>query len=107
MLPDVGGALFVRGDPDATGAINITDGIFILNFLFLGGERPACPDAADTDDNGTHNITDGIYLLNFLFLGGSPPPPPYNKSVPFKDMCGPDPTADALSEACDFSPCAP
>ncbi|MEM7263812.1 MAG: hypothetical protein AAF488_17625, partial [Planctomycetota bacterium] len=26
-----------RGDADASGSLNITDGIFILNFLFLGG----------------------------------------------------------------------
>jgi hypothetical protein len=68
---------FIRGDPDDSGALNITDGIYVLNFLFLGGPPPWCPDAADADNSGSINITDGIYVLNFLFLGGPPPPPPH------------------------------
>ena len=79
--------LFVRGDADGSGAINITDGIFVLNFLFLGGPDPGCAFAADADDSGTINITDGIFILNFLFLGGPEPPTPHPE-------CGTDPTAN-------------
>ena len=69
---------FVRGDTDATGTINLTDGIVILQYLFVGAEAPSCLDAADADDSGDVNLTDGIYVLNFLFSAiGSPPPPPY------------------------------
>ena len=35
-LPSCQGRRFVRGDADANGSINLTDGIVILNFLFLG-----------------------------------------------------------------------
>ena len=62
-----------------------TDGIYILNFLFLGGAPPICGDAADADDNGSIQLTDGIFILNFLFLGGEGPP------APGLD-CGEDPT---------------
>ncbi|MEM7261679.1 MAG: Ig-like domain-containing protein, partial [Planctomycetota bacterium] len=71
------GTAFVRGDPDASGATNITDGIFILNFLFLGGAGSTCTASADADGSGAVNITDGIFVLNFLFLGGIAPPAPY------------------------------
>ena len=30
--------------------MQLTDGIFILNFLFLGGDSPGCFEAADADD---------------------------------------------------------
>jgi hypothetical protein len=95
----VGGPLFARGDADAGGNDpNITDGIFVLNFLFLGGPPPPCRDAADADDNGAVNITDGIYILNFLFLGGPPPPDPRAPT------CGEDTTPSELT--CDsFPPC--
>ena len=89
---------FLRGDSDSSGAINITDGIFVLNFLFLGGPNPSCADAADADDSGTHNITDGIYVLNFLFLGGPNPPSPGTES------CGDDPTVDDL-DCAEYSNC--
>ncbi|MEM7261572.1 MAG: LamG domain-containing protein [Planctomycetota bacterium] len=82
------GSNFVRGDADASGAVNITDGIFVLNFLFLGGNDPSCKDAADADDSGAVNITDGIFILNFLFLGGGDPAPPFK-------ACGIDTTEDA------------
>jgi len=68
---------FIRGDPDGNGAVQLTDGIFILNFLFLGGDSPGCFEAADADDNGAIQMTDGIYILNFLFLGGAEMPAPH------------------------------
>ena len=37
-----GGPQFVRGDSDANGGINLTDGIVTLSFLFLGGLAPGC-----------------------------------------------------------------
>ena len=89
---------FLRGDADASGVTNITDGIFVLNFLFLGGPTPSCEDAADADDSGAINITDGIYVLNFLFLGGPNPPAP-------SPRCGPDPTADGVGCATAHSNC--
>ena len=33
-------SLFVRGDADSSGTINLTDGLQILNWLFLGGPPP-------------------------------------------------------------------
>ena len=84
-----GKIMFQRGNADNAGAVDIGDGVFVLNFLFLGGRAPVCADAADSDDSGFLDINDGVSLFNFLFLGGSPPP------TPFPD-CGADPTDDAL-----------
>lgn len=90
-------ASFIRGDAAEDGALNITDAIGILNFLFLGEAAPTCQTAADVDDSGLLNITDPVALLNFLFLSGPPPAPP-------SDACGLDPTADPLG--CDgYSSC--
>ncbi|HLU48427.1 MAG TPA: hypothetical protein VK116_10095, partial [Planctomycetota bacterium] len=38
---------FVRGDVEENGSINISDAVRILEHLFLGGNEPACLDAAD------------------------------------------------------------
>ncbi|MGQ9590874.1 MAG: hypothetical protein ACUVYA_11330 [Planctomycetota bacterium] len=74
--PNCQGKNFRRADPNDDGQVNITDGIYVLNFLFLGGPEPTCSEAADPNDDGGVNITDGIYILNFLFLGGPEPLPP-------------------------------
>ena len=89
---------FRRGDSNASGDLNITDGVFVLNYLFLGGPEPPCQDAADSYDNGTLNITDGVRILNYLFLGGPAPP------APGPDTCGSDPTPDDLPP-CVYESC--
>ena len=81
---------FRRGDTDGNAAANLTDAIFFLNALFLGGPQPACADAADTDDNGVLDISDAVFLLNRLFLGGIDIP------APGPAECGEDPTPDEL-----------
>ena len=90
--------LLSRGDADANAALELTDGVRILNYLFLGAEAPPCLDAGDVDDSAELDISDPIYIFTYLFLGGPPPAPP------FPD-CGGDTTPDALG--CDrFPPCA-
>ena len=67
---------FLRGDCSQDGQRNLTDGIFLLNFLFLGGTEPSCDAACDTNADGELNITTAVALFNFLFLGGPPPADP-------------------------------
>ncbi len=96
------GPLFNRGDPDDNGSVQLTDGIFILNFLFIGGTSPACFDSADADNNGAVQLTDGIYILNFLFLGGAAPVDPGTSATP----CGPDPAEPEDTLGCEsYSSC--
>lgn len=89
---------FLRGDANSDGEVNLSDGIRVLNVLFLGGTPLDCVDAGDTDDSGTLDISDGIAVFNFLFLGGPAP------RAPGHLLCGPDLTEDLLG--CDaYSPC--
>lgn len=84
------GTGFVRGDVDESGALELTDAILSLQFLFQGNaDAVRCADAGDSDDDGSLGIADAIFTLSHLFRGGSPPPPP------FPD-CGEDPTEDEL-----------
>ena len=50
------GVRFVRGDCDSDGELNITDGIAVLGFLFLGGNEPPCLEACNPDDGPELNI---------------------------------------------------
>ncbi len=70
------GTPFVRGDANSDGRLNITDGIFILNFLFTGGDAPTCREASDTNADSRVNLTDGVYVLDFLFRAGPNIPAP-------------------------------
>jgi hypothetical protein len=74
---------FVRGNAngdvklDGSPQIDISDAVFIFNFLFLGGTAPGCRAASDTNAEGEVTISSGIYLLNHLFGGGPAPDAPY------------------------------
>jgi len=81
---------FRRGDANVDGNTDLSDAIYILNFLFLRGPEPSCLKAVDTDDTGIVELTDTLYLLNFLFLGGLAPLAPFPE-------CGPDRTVDDLT----------
>jgi hypothetical protein len=89
---------FRRGDVNGDGKEDITDPIFLLGFLFLGGSATPCPDAADGNDDGRLDITDPIFLLSFLFQGGQEPPAPGPRT------CGADPTADSLGPCASSCP---
>ena len=91
--PDV---VFRRGDATGDGGSDISDGVTILNFLFLGGRRPDCLDAADSDDNGVVELSDAVRIFGFLFLGGTPPASPGPVS------CGPDVNEDGLGD-CEYA----
>jgi hypothetical protein len=91
-----------RGDANADQDTDISDAVFVLNYLFLGGAEPACLKSADANDSGgsAPDLSDPVYLLNFLFLGGPEPP------APFHD-CGTDPTIDGDELSCEsFPPCS-
>jgi len=86
---------FTRGNCNGDGSVNLSDAVFLFNYLFLGGDLPGCTRACDANGSGDLNLTDGIYLLDHLFRGGPPLPPP-NGCRAYLDPGPPD----CLAPAC-------
>lgn len=63
----VEGPVFVRGDANWTGDVDISDPIFLLGHLFNGGPAPYCPGIADANAGGEVDIADAITILTHLF----------------------------------------
>ncbi len=82
---EVDGPLFRRGDPNGDGDVDLSDPVFILNYLFTGGDRPDCLEAANANGSSGIDIGDAIFLLGYQFGGGPPPP------APGPHECGVDP----------------
>ena len=90
----------VAGD----GSLDLSDAIFVLAFLFLGGPEPECLESADSNDDGALDITDGVHLLNFLFTGGPAPPAPGPPPGPCG--AGTDPLGSSGTLTCaSYDPC--
>ena len=87
---------FHRGDPNNDGQTDLSDAVFILGFLFLGGAAPSCLESANVNDDTEIDLSDSVYLLSFLFLGGLAPPAPGSTTAP----CGEDPASSPSFVGC-------
>jgi hypothetical protein len=63
----------VLGDANGDLSIDISDPVYILNYLFRGGPVPQPTIAGDSNNDGGISVGDAIYLLNYLFKGGPRP----------------------------------
>jgi uncharacterized protein YjdB len=72
-----GSAAFVRCDPNEDGKNDISDAVWVLNELFLSGERVACRKACDCNADGSINLVDPMYCVEYQFLHGPLPPAPF------------------------------
>ena len=88
--------VFLRGDCNDDGSLDISDPINTLEMLFLGTFEITCDDACDSNDDGAVDIADVITTLGALFLGNAVIPPPG-----FVE-CGMDPTPDEIG--CETPP---
>ncbi|MBU1318466.1 MAG: hypothetical protein KKG33_09400 [candidate division Zixibacteria bacterium] len=56
-------------DADCSGAHDIDDVVYLLDYIFSGGPSPhGNPDCLESVD-----IDDAVYLINYIFAGGPPP----------------------------------
>lgn len=81
--------LFIRADCNGDGAVDISDPVRILDYLFASGASLTCRDSCDANDDGATDVADAVSMLSGLFSTATPFPPPGS-------MCGPDPTADSI-----------
>jgi hypothetical protein len=62
-----------RGDADNSGAINISDAVYIIAYIFSGGQSPYPLAAGDANCDEACNISDAVYLIAYIFSGGAAP----------------------------------
>jgi hypothetical protein len=67
----------VRGNinHDQAGAIDVSDLVYFVAFMFDGGPPPPCPDEADVNVNGIVEIADLVWLVDYMFNFGPAPTP--------------------------------
>ncbi len=68
---------FQRGDCNDDGNVDIADGIWILQQIFLGGPASSCDDACDPNLDGNIDLADAVYLFGYTLAQGPPPAPPF------------------------------
>jgi hypothetical protein len=61
---------FVCGDLDGDSLVNITDVVFIIDRIFLGGPPPSDEKVGDVNCDDRLDISDAVYLIQYIFNGG-------------------------------------
>ena len=61
------------GDVNSDCIVNVSDVVYLINYLFIGGPAPDPLRAGDVNCDCVINVSDVVYLINYLFIGGPPP----------------------------------
>jgi hypothetical protein len=64
---------YLRGDANRDGVIDISDVVYLINYLFIHGPAPVPLAAGDATCDGVVDVSDVVYLINYLFVGGPAP----------------------------------
>jgi len=74
-------AVFIRGDANRDGVVDLSDGIEALLVIF-GITNSTCLEALDVDDDARLTLADPIRIFDHLFGGGPAPGAPYPEYGP-------------------------
>jgi hypothetical protein len=61
------------GDANGDGKLSVADVVYLVNYLFKGGQIPKPYEAGEANCDGKVTVSDVVYLVNYLFKGGPPP----------------------------------
>ena len=63
-------------DANGDSKVNVSDVVYLINYLFVPGSPPPREptEKADANNDGKVNASDAVYLINYLFVANSPPP---------------------------------
>lgn len=73
---------YICGDADASGAVDIDDVVYLLNYIFVDGPAPVPLESGDANCSGDIDIDDVVYLISYIFAGGPAPCDPDGNEVP-------------------------
>jgi len=62
-----------RGDANGDLIINITDIMYMINYLFRHGPAPISFETGDANCDNDHGILDVVFLINYLYKNGPSP----------------------------------
>ncbi|MDD4052372.1 MAG: M6 family metalloprotease domain-containing protein, partial [candidate division Zixibacteria bacterium] len=65
--------MWLFGDANSDGKVNVGDAVFIITYVFRGGPAPNPLAVGDVNGDCKINVGDAVYLITYLFRSGTPP----------------------------------
>jgi hypothetical protein len=63
----------ICGDVNSDRIVNVTDGIYLINYIFLSGPAPDPVETGDTNCDSRISLVDPVCVINYVFSEGSEP----------------------------------
>jgi hypothetical protein len=73
---------YICGDANSDETVNVSDAVYIINYVFIGGDAPDPLISGDTNCDGDINVSDAVWIINYVFIGGNIPCDTDGDSVP-------------------------
>jgi hypothetical protein len=70
------------GDANADGEVNLSDVVYLINYILRSGPKPYPLDTGDVNCDVKVDIVDVVYLINYIFRGGPAPGDPNDDGIP-------------------------
>ena len=70
------------GDANADEMVNVSDAVYIINYVFSGGNPPDPIEVGDVNCDDKCNVSDAVFLINYVFSSGHTPCDTNGDSVP-------------------------
>lgn len=64
---------YVCGDANSDQNVGVSDAVYIINYIFVGGFEIDPIQSADVNCDNSINISDAVYIINWIFVGGHSP----------------------------------
>lgn len=67
------GGAYMPGDANGDATVNVSDAVYIINYVFVGGLQPQPYESGDANCDTSINVSDAVYIINYVFVGGPQP----------------------------------
>ena len=64
---------YMCGDANSDQAVNVSDAVWVINYVFIGGLPPDPLASGEVNCDGAVNVSDAVWIINYVFIGGNMP----------------------------------
>ena len=73
---------YICGDANSDSRVNVSDAVYLINYVFSGGNPPDPIESGEVNCDTRVNVSDAVYIINYVFSGGSPACDTNNDTIP-------------------------